>query len=210
MPAEEVVGQRAGALVGDDGDVEPGHAAEQLCGEIVLGARRRRAGIEPAGCLGERDQLGDGLRRKGRVRHHHDGGRGDEADRPEIPRHVVARLGIEAGVDRRGPACRHRQGVAVGRRPRRGPRADHAGGAAAVLDDDLLAERRRKPFGGDAADRIDAAAGRERHDHGDRPDRVFLRGGVAHAGQPDRPRTSRRRWRVPASPGYCRLSCMAP
>ena len=67
MAAEQIVGERRRALVGDDGDVDAGHRLEQLAGEIAAGAGRRRAEIELAGLLlRERDQVGDRFRRERR------------------------------------------------------------------------------------------------------------------------------------------------
>ncbi len=63
----------------------------------------------------------------------------------------------------------HHDGGAVGRRLGGHAHADHAGDAAAVVDDDLLAEMRRHALGDDAGHRIDPAAGRERHDQRHRP-----------------------------------------
>ena len=47
-------------------------------------------------------------------------------------------------------------------------RPDVAGGAGAIVDDDLLTGNFGKPSGEDAADRIGAAAGRKRHDESNR------------------------------------------
>ena len=58
------------------------------------------------------------------------------------------------------------------------PGADHAAGAAAIVDDDRLAQRMRQPVGDDARHRVDAAAGRERHDQRDRTGGIALRAGA--------------------------------
>jgi hypothetical protein len=65
------------------------------------------------------------------------------------------------------------QCVAVGRGLGADSHADDARRAAAIIDHDLLAERGAKLVGNDARDRIDAAAGREGHDHRDRAHRIF-------------------------------------
>ena len=59
--------------------------------------------------------------------------------------------------------------VAVGLGLHQRLQADGAVGAAAVLDVDLLAEPVRQVLGDQPGDEIGAAAGRERHDHLDRP-----------------------------------------
>ena len=52
----------------------------------------------------------------------------------------------------------------------------YAGSTAAVIDDDLLPEGRREPFGDDAAHGVDAATGWKRHNERDRTGWImFLR-----------------------------------
>ena len=96
--------------------------------------------------------------------------RGDSADRREILLHVIAGIGAEANARQQ-----HHDGVAV----RRGlcgiASADHAAGAAAVLDNDLLAERSGELLTDESAHGVNAAAGRVRHDQGDRPCWIVLR-----------------------------------
>jgi hypothetical protein len=53
--------------------------------------------------------------------------------------------------------------------------ADHARDAAAIVDDHLPPKRRGEPFRHDAPHGIDTAAGRERHDQGNRAGRIGLR-----------------------------------
>jgi hypothetical protein len=53
--------------------------------------------------------------------------------------------------------------------------ADVAGGPAAVVDDDLLAEPLRQPLSDQARREVDRAARRERRDQLDRAGRVGLR-----------------------------------
>jgi alkanesulfonate monooxygenase SsuD/methylene tetrahydromethanopterin reductase-like flavin-dependent oxidoreductase (luciferase family) len=111
---------------------------------------------------------------------------GDQPDRRKILGTVVAGIGTEADG-----AQQHGDGVAVRRGLGGVAGADHAAGAAAILDHDLLAERVRKLLPDDAAHRIDAAAGRIGHDHGDRAGRIILRRGrsrhrAAAAPQPAR------------------------
>ena len=60
-------------------------------------------------------------------------------------------------------------GVAIGRRLRHARGADHAAGAADVLDDDLLAQHLGQPLGDNAGEHIGAAAGRKAHHQRDGP-----------------------------------------
>jgi hypothetical protein len=90
----------------------------------------------------------------------------------------------------------HHQSVAVGRRFCGHPHADHAGDAAAIVDNNLLAQARSELLGDNACDRIDAAAGRKRHDQSDRMRRIGLRDACS-AGRHER--DSRRREKIQAS-----------
>ncbi len=67
--------------------------------------------------------------------------------------------------------------VAVGRGTHDAADANAAAGTADVLDDHGLAKRRAQPIIQDARDGVGRPAGRERHDHGDRPRRIGLRDG---------------------------------
>ena len=67
------------------------------------------------------------------------------------------------------------QGVTVRRRLRAGLRAENAGGAAAVLDDERLAELLLQLGAGLAHDDVGDAAGGDRDDHPDRMVRIGLR-----------------------------------
>ena len=66
------------------------------------------------------------------------------------------------------------QGVAVGRRLGDGARPDGTAGPGAVLDHELLAERLAHMLGDEPRQNIVAAAGGERHHHGDRPGGIDL------------------------------------
>jgi hypothetical protein len=95
--------------------------------------------------------------------------RRDQSDWREVLDDVVAGIGRHARARR----C-HQDGVAVGRSFRRRADADYGTCAGPVLDNDLLAERRRELGGDDPADGIDAATGRERDDQGDRTGGIVL------------------------------------
>ncbi len=177
MAAEQIVERGACALVGDVRELHAGPVGEQLDREMIEGAgagrpvrdRRRRL-------LADLDQLGE--RTGGKARMHHDQvrGRGDDADRVEVLARIVAEVLHEAGrrPDRR--AGHHQQRVAVGRGLRDRAGRDRAAGAAAVVDDDLLAEDFAHLVGDAARRGAGAAAGRERNHQGDRPRGIALRG----------------------------------
>jgi hypothetical protein len=95
--------------------------------------------------------------------------RRDQSDWREVLDDVVAGIGRHARARR----C-HQDGVAVGRSFRRRADADYGTCAGPVLDNDLLAERRRELGGDDPADGIDAATGRERDDQRDRTGGIVL------------------------------------
>src|SRR6516225_286593 len=104
-----------------------------------------------------------------------DRGRGDEPDRHKIFIHVITGIGSKTDAGEQ-----HRDGVTVRRRARGIPRADHAPGAAAILDHHLLAKCNGKLRPDQASHDVDAAARRIRHDQRDGPGRVILRSGRKH------------------------------
>ena len=108
--------------------------------------------------------------------HQHDQGAGrDQADRGEILARIVTGVGVERRVDRERAGAAEDQRVAVRCTPRHGPRGDRAAGAAAVLDDDLLAQRLAHFVGDDTGHGIVAASrGVGDHQH-DGTVRVVLR-----------------------------------
>ena len=189
LPSTSVV-SAAAPLYGTSVTSMPVVALNSSADEMRPAAGRRGAERELARLLlGERDQLGDRLRRKVRMRHDADAHLGDVADRREVAAHVVAGIRIERDVDRGRRRIREHQRVAVGRRLRRLPHGDHAVGAAAVLDHDLLAERIGQPLRDQPRDGVVAAARRERHDQRDRARRIGLRS-AAPAGTQTLQRTS--------------------
>jgi hypothetical protein len=101
----------------------------------------------------------------------------DARDRGKILVLVIRELAfaVERRVDDEGPGLRQEQRIAVGRRLGHGLSSDDMGGAALVLDDDLLAPAFRKPLPDGARHHIRHAAGRRRHRDGDRPARIGLR-----------------------------------
>ena len=104
--------------------------------------------------------------------HQNVGAAGQDRDRDEGFDRVVVQL-VEPGTDR----VRDRddqQRVAVGKRVCRRFGADHAAGAAAVVDHHLLAEPIAQLLRDHAPDHVVAAAGRERNDEPHRLARIVL------------------------------------
>ena len=160
---------RPGALVRNVRQLDAGLDREIFARDMADRADAGRSEVDLAGIgLRVRDQVADRARGIGRV--HHQRGRrdADPADRLE----VLARIEPDVVVERRADAERagvdQRDHAAVGRTLGDHPHADGAARAAAVVDDDRLAERFAELVGKDARDDVGAAARRERHDHGDR------------------------------------------
>ncbi len=114
---------------------------------------------------------------------------GDHADRFEILFRIEAGLRIERRIDRDRAGVPEQQRVAVRRRGLDRAGAERAAGAAAIVDHELLLERRAELVGDDTRHRIDAAAGREWHDDGNGPGRIIRRNGRSrqHAQCEDEP-----------------------
>ena len=121
------------------------------------------------------DEFGNGVRLDlgiddQRVRHP-----AHDRDRDELHR-VEAELGIEIVIDDERRRRRREQRVAVGIGFGGDLRADVAGGAGPVLDDDGLSPFARQPVADHARHDVGGAAGRERHDDLDRAGGIILRG----------------------------------
>ena len=98
-----------------------------------------------------------------------------QADEREVGCRVVERIFVEDLVLREVGEAAEQERIAVGRGLHHAVRAGHAAGAADVLDDHLLAEHAAQAGGEDAPDRVDRAARRIGHHHGDRTRRPLLR-----------------------------------
>ena len=152
----------------EDERVGERHRADAGMGEVELVGIRLHIG----------DELSDVLRRKILAGGDQQRLRDDDADRLEIGLGLVGEIGIERHRDRVRAHVAHLDGVAVRRGAHGAGRADGAAGADDVLDHDLLAERAGHVLAGDAGGDVGRAAGRERHDQGDRPRRI----GLGHRG----------------------------
>ena len=115
------------------------------------------------------------LDRQALVHGEHVGDLAEQRDRREGGRRVVRHLLVEELVGDGGADRAEQQRVAVGRRLGDQLRADIAAGAALVLDHDIGAPGVLQMLGGDAAQQVGRAGGRERHDHADRLAGIGLR-----------------------------------
>ena len=97
-----------------------------------------------------------------------------QRDRREV-RHQVVGQRIDRAVGGVGAEVPADDGVAVRRGARDAGGADCAARARYIFHHQRLAERDAHPFAEVADDGVGRTAGRERHDHGDRPVRIVLR-----------------------------------
>ena len=140
---------------------------EQFAGQMLEAADAGGGVIELAGLrLGVGEQFLRRMHRQFRIDGEHIGAGGEDRDRHEIL-HRVERLLVEPRIDRMRDRDDEER-VAVGRGLGGEIGADHAAGAGAIVDEDLLAEVLAELVGDDAADDVVAAAGRERDDQADR------------------------------------------
>ena len=141
-PGQEI-GQRraAAAIVGNMHQIDAGNALEHLDGEVPERPQARR-GIEQLlvarSC--QRLKLLQARQLERGMHHHEVGGRGHQRDRLEIGQRLVGQVGIEERADGEAADIAKEQRVAVGLRLGDDIRADIARNAAAVFDDDALAE----------------------------------------------------------------------
>ncbi|KAG1484022.1 hypothetical protein G6F54_013487 [Rhizopus delemar] len=120
-------------------------------------------------------QVGDRAGGRGCVHDQHVGHRDHQRHRREVGGLVGQRL-VQRVVDGVGADVAHQQGVAIGLGAHQFRGADIAARARLVLDHDGLAPRRPQVLGDGAREDVGGAAGRKRHDQGDRSRRPCLRG----------------------------------
>ena len=120
--------------------------------------------------LGVGHELGQRLYRHVLVNDHDLGGVDELADRHKRLDRIVADVAVHGRAGGQRAARRDQEGIAVGIRGRDELCADAAArAAAAVLHHDVLAEDCPEPVRDDACHAVGRPAGRERHDHPDRP-----------------------------------------
>ena len=176
MTADHVDQRRPRAAKRDVQDVDAGLDLEQLAGQMQEGADTGRCVLQFAGlALGQRDELLDAVDRQAGIdrddirRGYQHGDRGEGFQR-------IVRQRVEPRIDRAGERY-DQQRMAILWRVGNDFAADHAAGAAAIVDDDLLAKPLAEMLGDDAGDDVVDAAGRERHHKAHRLIRVVLRQG---------------------------------
>ena len=180
-PGEQILSGEAGAAIRHHLPFHADHVLHQHAGDVARRADAGRAhghlvgiGFDPG------DQFLQIVRRHSFARVDQERLGHGQRHRLEIGEIIVAEIVDGAVGDVGAPhAPQHR--VAVGCRALGAGDADGAGGAADVFHHDGLAQCRAHGLGHDAAERVGRAAGRERHDHGDRMIRIGLRTG-GHGG----------------------------
>ena len=108
----------------------------------------------------------------------HAGGGRDLHDGREILHRIERHVFVKTGIHRPGADCRDHNRIAVRRRFGGEFESDVAVGAAAIVDDELLAEPLAEFFAQHAALDVGRAAGDERHDETHGLARVLLRRGA--------------------------------
>jgi hypothetical protein len=205
LPADQVVEHGTAAAIGDVIELDAGLMLEHFEREVLHGAVARRRPVKAAGRrLGERDHVGHGLRLDRLVDDQQIGDERGQKDRLEVPDGVIRQIGVERRVHRVGGGVIH-DGVAVAIRlgHRRG--GDGAAGAAAIVDDELLAPHVAELLEQDAPHRVGAARRRIGNHHLDRPCRIA---GLRRGGSSDRDERQRARRSLQYLPPRQSASCV--
>ena len=178
IAGEQIGHRRRRALVRHMRDVDAREALEQFHREVVGCAVAGRPIVELARLgLRQRDELAHRRRRHRRMGDQQVGPDHKLADRREVAQRVVGHVAPQVRQHRQRTGAGDVQRVAVGHRVRGEFGRDQAAGAAAVVDDELLAELRGHAGRENARDHVRRAAGRRRENDADRLVRVGLRGG---------------------------------
>jgi hypothetical protein len=158
------------AAIGHVEHLDAGDVLEQLARQMRRAAVARRGKRQLAGIgLGMVDDLLHRFHRMFGVDRHDQRQLGDEDDRRKILHRVIRQAHVEVRPDTVGGDGIEQQRVAVGLRLGDVVRGDGAGCAAAVADDDRLAECIGKLAANEAGDEIGRATGRHRHHQRDDP-----------------------------------------
>jgi hypothetical protein len=146
LPADDIGESERAAAIRHVHHVDAGHRLEQFSGEVTDRTDALRSQVDLSRVrLGIGDELGNGLRWKRRIDHHHIARAKQRGDRSNIANDSVGQVAVEAIVDR----VRYRdeeQRVAVGRRSNRLGRADVSAAARSAIHDEGLPEPLREPL----------------------------------------------------------------
>ena len=168
LAADEIGDGGGGALVRHVHHVRPGHRFEQLHREVVGRAFADRRVIEFAWLRpGVRDEFLYGIHRHRVVHREQLRIERKQTDWREVLHRVVRQFAVEQRIDDERPRRAEQQGVAVGCRFRHGVRTNDAAGAAAVVDNDLLAPGFSQFHADGACDDVRASASGKRHNQAD-------------------------------------------
>ena len=179
MAGHRIDHERAAAFVGHVLPIDIAAFAEQGHGQVAQAARTDAAVVDVfLGFSGSHHITKTFVLRARKGGQHH--GRGaDERDRSQVFARVKRQSRDQAGVDAVG-VKNHRKGVAIRGRGSDRRRADRAGRAALVLDDDVLTELLRQRHSQNACHLIDRATGRK---HRHELDRLARPGGLRPGGR---------------------------
>ena len=145
--------RRRHAFEGHVNDIDAGGGLEHLARDVRRRAAAAGSEVQLSrSCLGELDQLLQRARGQRRMNDDQKRRRHELADRRERLQRLVSRIRVETGRNAERGGGREEQRVAIRRRFRRGRGAYRAARARAVVDDHLLAQRRREMLGDGAAD----------------------------------------------------------
>ena len=172
MAGQEIGHRGTGAAIGDELDLRAGELLQQDAGHL-----RRRVLVDEGGLAGIGLQPGDQrlevVRRQRLLADQELRIDGNQADRLEVLLQVIGE-GIDHAANMGVPLA-DVDGVAIGRGARDAADGDATAGAADVLDDDRLAERRPHALGQYPRRHVGRAAGGERHYQRNGTRRIGLR-----------------------------------
>ena len=169
MPGTQVVHSGACAFVRHVHQLDTRAAFQQLDGQVAHGAVAGKSDPHWLGLfLGCGHQVGQGLVGRVRLDRHHHGLRRHQGDGHQVFQRVKRHLGVQRRVDRHVGGLANAEGVAVGHGAGHGVQANVASGTGAVFHHDGPAGGGGDLFGHQAAQKVGAAAGWERHHQTDR------------------------------------------
>ena len=175
LSADQIDDRRAAAFIRNMHDVHARQPLQKFRAKMVWRAHTARPRAQVTRfCLRERNQFAHVFRRQLRIGHQQLRHDHDHAHRREIPDRVVGQFVRQQRIDHHARRRAEHNRIAVRRRLRGDHGAQHAAGAAAVIDHHLVSERCAQFLRQRAADEVGVAAWRIGDDHADRFDRIGL------------------------------------